>query len=102
MGGTLASKLERVEPVGDPPRLRQHEGRDQSSPGLGVLVEESSELADDEGVLDPSRDRVPEGDGLEDQLVPRIFGNLPSGRSPFGNGGSIRRSGFCSLYQGND
>ncbi len=100
LGGTLASQLQRIEPVGDPPGLWQHEGGDQPSSGLGIVLEEPTKLADDEGGFDSGRDCVPKGDGLEDQLVPWLLGNLSSRRSPFGNGRSLRRSGFCSLHQG--
>ena len=54
LGGALAPQLKGVEPVGDPPGLRQHQGSDQPASGPGISLEESPKLADDERGLGSS------------------------------------------------
>lgn len=78
MGRALASKLQGTEPMGDSTRIRQHKGRHKSTPGLGVGLEKPSQLANDEGGLGAGGDSHPKGDGLEDQPLSRLPGNMSS------------------------
>jgi hypothetical protein len=48
LGGALATQLQRAEPVGDPPRVRQHKGGDEPAPRSRVGLEKPAQLADDE------------------------------------------------------
>jgi len=89
LGRALATKLKGTEPVGDPPRVRQHQRSYQPSPGPGIRLEKSPQLADDEGGAGSGGNRLPEGDGVEDQPLSRLPGHLPSRGAPPGNSGSF-------------